>query len=281
MMKGRQHRILAQRFMLDIGNGPVVVLVPGIQGRWEWMGPAVTALARRCRVLTFSLCGEPGSDCAATGGFERYVEQIDAAIERAHVGQVTICGVSFGGFISLHYAALRRDRVRGLALVSTPSPTWRPNCRLERYLAAPRLMSPLFVAGAPFRLWPEVSAAVPGWGARLRFAFEHTARVVAAPIAPTLMAERMRLARDVPFESDCGLIDVPTLVVTGESDLDRVVPTTSTREYLSLIPSATEATIEDTGHIGLVTRPDAFAKLIADFAERTTIDQAASRMAHA
>ena len=44
--------------MVDIGSGSPLVLVPGIQGRWEWMRPAVDALARRLRVLTFTLAGE-------------------------------------------------------------------------------------------------------------------------------------------------------------------------------------------------------------------------------
>ena len=48
--------------MIDIGTGPPLVLIPGLQGRWEWMRPAVDALARRFRVLTFSLAGDNGSD---------------------------------------------------------------------------------------------------------------------------------------------------------------------------------------------------------------------------
>ena len=31
--------------MIDVGNGPPLVLIPGMQGRWEWMQPTVNALA--------------------------------------------------------------------------------------------------------------------------------------------------------------------------------------------------------------------------------------------
>jgi hypothetical protein len=51
--------------VVDRGNGVPVVLVPGIQGRWEWMAPAVDALASRCRVITFSLADEPSAQCPA------------------------------------------------------------------------------------------------------------------------------------------------------------------------------------------------------------------------
>ena len=35
------------------------MLIPGIQGRWEYIGPAVDALASSFRVITFALCDEP------------------------------------------------------------------------------------------------------------------------------------------------------------------------------------------------------------------------------
>ena len=37
------------------GDGPTLVLVPGLQGRWEYVRPAVEALARYFTVVTFSL----------------------------------------------------------------------------------------------------------------------------------------------------------------------------------------------------------------------------------
>ena len=30
--------------MMDEGQGPAVIVIPGIQGRWEWMTPALDAL---------------------------------------------------------------------------------------------------------------------------------------------------------------------------------------------------------------------------------------------
>ena len=95
--------------MIDIGTGPPLVLVPGLQGRWEWMRPAVEALAERFRVLTFSLAGEKDSDIALPrdGGFDTYVRQIDAVLDRAGASSAIICGVSFGALIAFRYATLR------------------------------------------------------------------------------------------------------------------------------------------------------------------------------
>ena len=40
--------------VIDRGSGIPLVLVPGIQGRWEYLGPAVEALAASFRVVTSS-----------------------------------------------------------------------------------------------------------------------------------------------------------------------------------------------------------------------------------
>ena len=62
-------------------------------------------------------------------------------------------------------------------------------------------------------------------------------------------------------------VRVPTLVVTGEPGLDRVVPTALTAEYTRIWPHAQAVTLARTGHLGLVTRPDAFAGAVVPFAE--------------
>ena len=157
--------------------------------------------------------------------------------------------------------------MRTLTLVSTPPPTWQPRCRVERYLAAPRLMAPVFALGSCFRLYPEIAAAFPRPGARTRFIASHLRRVVRYPAAPTRMAERARYTDRVDFAADCARIAVPTQIVTGEPGLDRVVEVASTREYLRAIPGARYDRLDRTGHLGLVTRPRRFADTVTEFAQ--------------
>ena len=70
-------------------------------------------------------------------------------------------------------------------------------------------------------------------------------------------------AEDIAAE--CAHITAPTLIVTGEATLDRVVPQASTLDYLNLIRGSRHVVLEHTGHIGLVSRPDAFARLVEEF----------------
>jgi 3-oxoadipate enol-lactonase len=253
--------------MTDEGSGPPVVVIPGIQGRWEWMVPALRELRPRCRTISYSLCGDAGSDLELDPalGFDNYVRQLDSVMDRAGVSRAALCGVSYGGFIALRYAATRPDRVSALVLVSAPAPGWRPSSRQRRYLAYPRLLAPLFVLSAPARLWAEVRSAMPSMGARLRFAVTYGLRVLAAPLVPTLAAGRIAAQQAADFGRDAARVQAPTLVIAGEDHLDLVVPPSVSREYLSIIRGAKYEKLEGTGHIGMITRPVQFARVVSDF----------------
>ena len=88
---------------------------------------------------------------------------------------------------------------------------------------------------------------------------------------PSLMARRIREAQRLDFRADCARVDVPTLVVSGENGLDRVVPVTNTRTLRrrSFAMRRYEL-LEGTGHIGVLTKPERFATLISDFAHAHT-----------
>lgn len=254
--------------MFDRGTGPPLVVIPGLHGRWEWSKPALRAMARRCRTISYSLAGDFGSHRRLDRplGFENYVRQLDAVLDSTGIQQrVAVCGVSFGGLIALRYAVERRDRVSALVLASTPGPGFRPNAQQSRWLARPWMSAPAFVLTSPVRIWPEVRTALPRWSQRVRFIAGQTARCLAAPMIPPFMAARMRYAAALDFCEPCSRIDAPALIVTGEEGLDRVVPVTSTRSYASLIPKAEYRVMQGTGHMGILTCPDQFADIVSEF----------------
>lgn len=250
-------------------NASPVVMVPGIQGRWEWMEPAVRAVALRHRVVTGSLAGELHSrPFDPARGFDNYVEQLDSWYEGADFDRAAVCGVSYGGLIAVRYAALRPEKVTSLILVSTPGARWQPDSMVHNYMRAPRLLAPLFVARAPGRILPEVLRSQPTPWRAAAFSARHLTRIVLAPMSPARMAERGRLIGSVDFVADARRVSAPTLIVTGEPGLDRVVPVESTRSYLDLIPLARAEVLARTGHIGLVSRPEAFADIVSSFVEQ-------------
>lgn len=252
---------------MDEGTGPPVIVIPGIQGRWEWMRPALRALVPTCRTISYSLAGDIGAPCqpAQAVGFEKYVQQLDAIFDRLGLRTAALCGVSYGGFIALRYAATRPERVSALVLVSAPAPGWMPSSRQQRYLARPRLSAPIFLLSAPARLWAEVRSALPSWADRVRFALVHSTRVLTAPLVPSLAAARIADQQAADFSEDAARVKAPTLVVTGDDDLDLVVPPSVTRRYVAAIPGSRYEQLQGTGHIGMLTQPERFAHVVSDF----------------
>jgi len=252
--------------MIDRGNGIPIVLIPGIQGRWEWLRPAVTALAKHHRVISFSLCDERTSrfPCEPEKAFENYITQVETALDRANIDRAVIAGVSYGGLIATEFAARKSDRVSALVLANALHSSWQPDPRQQRLLDSPLRSVPMFLAGAAGRARAELLAALPAFADRMRFSVVQGARVVLAPGSPAKMARRIAWARAHRFATARG-VNTPTLIVTGEPDLDRVVPVDVTRRYLDDFAGATHVVLERTGHNGLVTRPEAFAGVVERF----------------
>jgi pimeloyl-ACP methyl ester carboxylesterase len=260
--------------IIDRGGGTPIVVIPGVQGRWEWMAPAIDALAQRCRVVTFSLADEPtcGGVFDEAHGFDSYVEQVAQALDAAGIRDAAICGVSYGGLIAAAFAARHPERTSSLVLVSALPAAWQPNSRIRFYLRAPRLLTPVFMV-ASLRMYREIAAASGGVGSGVPAAIRHGSRVLRHMFSPSRMARRVRLLESVDLRRELAQVppsasQVPTLIVTGEAALDNVVPVAATHEYLRVWPQASLATLARTGHLGVITRPAAFANILVPFAER-------------
>lgn len=252
--------------LVDVGSGPPLVVVPGIQGRWEWHKPGIDALARHYRVITFSLADERSAHARwdDRAGFANYVNQVDEAMDQAGLASAAVCGISYGGLVAAAFAAAHPSRVDALVLASAIPPSWRPDARVRRYLRAPRLLSPVFCV-ASLRLYPEFLAAYGTAFAGARGGAGHLWRAATHIFSPVRMARRVTILEQADLGPRIASARVPTLIITGDDGLDRVVPASLTREYLALWPHAEAATVARTGHLGFVTRPDEFARVVGDF----------------
>jgi pimeloyl-ACP methyl ester carboxylesterase len=242
--------------------GPTLVLIPGIQGRWEYARPTVDALATHFRVVTFSLGGrsQKGLDIFNSG-----VDQLTSVLEAHQIDRAILCGISYGGLLALRFASLHPDRTAALIMASTPGPEWHLRPRHHVYASWPWIFGPLFLVESPFRLRAELETALPDPVARRRFVRWQLRTILSAPVSLPRMAARARALPVPGIVEDCRRISTPTLIVTGEQALDRVVPVEGTASYMGLIAGARYAMLERTGHQGTITRPTIFAAAVNDF----------------
>ena len=253
---------------IDRGTGEPLVLIPGLQGRWEYMRRAVDVLSQSHRVITFSLCDEP-SACAPVDldhrGIDGYVAHIEAVLNTLKVNRAAICGVSFGGLIALRFAATMAQRTSALILASTPGPRFHLKKRHRLYARVPWLFGPFFAAESPSRLRAEMNAALPDERERRRFINDAVRTFREAPLSAPRMAKRALLIESYDRLSDCACITCPTLVVHGDPSLDFIVDASETANYGRLISGARVVLMERTGHLGSVTQPQRFAEIVKGF----------------
>ena len=63
------------------------------------------------------------------------------------------------------------------------------------------------------------------------------------------------------------VVEAPVLVVTGEPGLDRVVPVEVSRRIVARVRRARHVVLPRTGHLGIVTRPEGFCRVMNEFVE--------------
>jgi len=227
--------------------------------------PAVEALARYFTVVTFSLDEVRRSRAANFDTINDEVERIVSVLDARRIDRTIVCGISYGGVVATRFAALHADRTAALVVASAPGPGWHLRPRHDFYARWPLIFGPLFLAETPFRLRPELAATFPARVDRLRFARWQLATVVAAPLSLTRMAARARTLHAHDIMADCQRVTAPTLIITGEPALDRVVRVDSTAQYARLIHGARRFVLERTGHLGTITSPLAFAEAVNEF----------------
>jgi len=244
--------------MFETGHGTPIVMVPGLPGWWRFIAPAVHAMSARFRVLTFSL----GPECT----IDSDVERIRIGLDQRKIDRAVVCGISLGGLVALRFAATYPARTAALVLASTPGPgaTLRPRHRL--YARWPRLLGMLFLFETPFHFRHDLRLSLLKtlWG---------------RPVSLPKMARRAGWIESTDIAAECARITAPTLVVTGQRELDPVVPVDNTLGFLNAIPGAQHVEMKGTGHLGTVTRPHDFAEIVRTWHESSTRNSGTRRTA--
>ena len=140
--------------------------------------------------------------------------------------------------------------------------------QVELVLGAGLLAAVLGAAWLLGHLDRPIAALARGWR-RIR---PQPPQAVTVPVEQ-LAADLRRLAAyletvyDTEQPAKMERVTAATLVVAGEASLDRIVPPEGTAAYVRLIAGAQIARIEDSGHLGYITRPAAFHGIVAAFLE--------------
>lgn len=243
--------------LIDAGEGPAVLLVPGADGIRQTWRYQIPGLARTHRVLAPDL----RSEFAPAAKFDRFARDIDEILDARGVQRSVVVGQSLGGAISLHYAASRPERVRGLAVVNSLARVSYEHVGLNRVLLVPVAMAttrylPTIPARWFARMWSRLEVwvfdASPGADRVIDYVLWSGPRTV----PPAVSSARVALFKGTDLTPELASIRAPTLVMKGPHD--HYLPVAWSREIAGAIPGARYAEVPGTGHCGHVSMPERF-----------------------
>ena len=250
-----------------LGEGPAVALVhAGIADSRMW-DPQLDSFSKAHTVLRVDLPGFGHSEIETNP--VSYRGAIGEAFDAAGVAQAAVVGTSFGGRAALEFALDAPERVSALVLVGSGIDDHAWSKQVEAYGAeedaalergdlegAVTVNVDFWVAG-PRRTLDDVDPAVRELAAEMqRQAFEQSKD-----------HDDLRAARlDPPASQRLGDIAVPTLVVTGDDDVEDIL--VIAERLARDIPGAERAHIAGAAHLPNLERPEEFDRIVLGFLGR-------------
>ena len=243
------------------GEGPPLVLIPGLAGGMGLLGPLAKLLANHFRVISYELRGE--DDCFA---LRQRFDIGDLAADLAEflewhgLESPSLLGVSFGGALGLEFAARYPHRLRNLLIQGA-------GARLESGLL--QRVAGAVLAGFPL---PTDNPFVNQFfnllfGRRQRPGplFEFVTRQC-WQTDQSVMAHRFGMAERFDMGRRLQRIRVPTLVLASDRDL--LVSERSLQELCSQVEQAEVVRLSRCGHLAFITEPEKVAGEVRRFLGR-------------
>jgi len=236
-----------------------LLLINGIGASLELLEPFVDGLDPAIEVIRFDVPGVGGSPLPSRPyRFTGLCGLIGAMLDQLGYGAVDVLGISWGGGVAQHFAAVQRTRCRRLVLVSTATGA----------LMVPARPSVLATMITPRRYTDR--AYLEQHAARL---YGGSARSDPAGVTAAMNAHnRVGSPRGYLYQLAAGagwtslpflpMLTQPTLIVSGDDD--PIIPLANARIMHRLIPHSTLHVFQG-GHLGLVTEAAQVAPVISRF----------------
>jgi pimeloyl-ACP methyl ester carboxylesterase len=253
----------------EAGAGLPLVFVHEFAGEAASWEPQVRCFARRYRTIAFNARGYPPSDVpteVSAYSQERAADDIRGVLDGLGIRQAHVCGLSMGGYATLHFGL--RYPARALSLVVAGAGYGSVTAERERFrqdsaFTAQRLeddgMKAVaeFYARGPTRV-QFLDKDPRGW----REFAERLAAGSARGHALTLRGVQMNRPSVYELGDRLERLEVPTLVMTGDEDEPCLEPALYMK---GKIPTAGLVVLPKSGHTINLEEPEVFNRAVLDF----------------
>jgi 3-oxoadipate enol-lactonase len=242
----------------DEGEGPPVLLVHAFPlggAMWE---PQIGALAGANRLIAPDLRGFGSSSLGTTPtSLDQYADDLAGLLDELDLRQVTLGGLSMGGYIAFAFLRRHPERVAALILADTRPGADSEEGRQGREKNA-RLAEAEGASAVGEAMLPKLVAQAASDELR-----ERIRRIVAMNSSAGVAAALRCMAARPDSTSILQSIDVPTLIIVGSEDT-LTVPDES-RAMHAAIRDSRLVEIPGAGHLTNLEAPEAFNQALASF----------------
>jgi pimeloyl-ACP methyl ester carboxylesterase len=254
------------------GGAGTIVWIHGLSGSWQNWLENLPEFARTHRCVAMDLPGFGASEMPAQEiSISGYAASVDALLHKLGIARAAVVGNSMGGFVAAEVAIRYGTWVDKLVLVSAAGLTIEHQ-RNETALRTLRLVGDVLRMGTSWLASKsdELARRPRSRQAMFRVVAAHPERLPAPLVAEQLRGsgkpgfiDALDAMTDYPLRDRLVKITAPTLVVWGTED--SLVPVRDAWEFGDLIPGARVVVYEDTGHVAMLERPEAFNALVREF----------------
>jgi pimeloyl-ACP methyl ester carboxylesterase len=253
----------------EVGTGLPLVFVHEFAGEAQSWHLQVRFFSRRYRCITFNARGYPPSDVPEDPTLysqQQAVEDIKAILDHLKIDKAHVCGLSMGGYATLHFGLVHPARALSLTVAGCgygSTAASREDFKRDTAVVARRFedegMAKVadFYTKGPTRV-QFMDKDPLGWQEFHRQFAASSARGHAL----TMLGVQMSRPSVYELESQMEKLAVPTLIVTGDEDEPCLEPNVFMKRK---IPTAGLVVLPKAGHTINLEEPEAFNRVVLDF----------------
>ena len=247
---------------IDIGSGPVILLVHGFPLSHQMWKYQIEALSDRYRVIAPDLPGFGSSPVSPTAmSIKGLADGLAAMLESMGVAQpVAYCGLSMGGYVGWQFWKYHRQRLSHLIACDTRAAGDTEQVHRARKIAAHsvRQTGAATVANSMVRKLFHAADSEP------KQAIVGEVHQVISQTSPDSIAAGQLAMADRPDATPwISEIEIPTLFVVGE--FDEITTPEEMRRNADLVRGANFLKIADAGHMAPLENPVEFNRGLIGF----------------
>jgi len=240
------------------GEGPPIVLIPGLAGGIDLLTPLAQRLSADFRVIAYQLRGEDDPFALRRRfGLRQLVDDLKEFLDQHGLEAPTVLGVSFGGIVALEFAVRFPGRLNRLIVQGV-------GAKSERGLI--QRLAGAVLSGFPL---PDNNAFVNQFFKLLFGCRQPTESLLAFATRQCwrtdqgIMAHRFALVERFDVTGRLCRVGVPSLILAGDRDL--LVSPNSLRQLREGLKGHQFAGIKGSGHLACLSHSEAMATAVRDF----------------